>query len=662
MRNIEIESLGLENFKGHKSLFIKFNELQTIISGENRIGKSTILDAFTWSLFGKDAFGRSDYEITPIVNGVKDTKIDSIVVNTLRINGVLVTLKRVLHPKWVRKTGELEAKLSGYTTDYFIDDVSKSATEYKNFIKEICDEEIFKLITSTTAFFNLKWEKQRSFLFEIAGTVSDQELAGYKPEFQALLDLLTNKSLADFKKELAARKKRLKEELEKINPSIQTAKRLTPEPKDFASIEVEVKLVEEEIKKVDSAISERNNLKGDALEEQRKEKIADLKRQQVIVLKKEEEQAQQDFDKVVKELEDTKTEIAEIGKKMTRSFDYIKEQQKQLKYSSEKIEDSTFEKGELLLKWKEVSAREYKQAEEGCFICPAFNHKCNDQTALAKAKESEGKGKESFLAAKAKELELIKVRGTEIADRIKSFKKIKEDLEADISNQEEVLTQLDSLKKGLVIKEKELSEIKKEVVVAEEIAEWNGLQFKINTLQSEMPEKEVIDNSDLISKKAQLIIKRDSLKTQLSDRDTIKKHEAEIARLEAEGRLLAQQIAEAEGQEFTASQFSKMRTQEAEKRINSRFEVCNFTLFEYTYEGGESETCIPTNKKGVPISATNTEEKINAGLDIIRTLSEFYNIKAPVFIDCAESVNSFINIFAQMVFLKVSKEKVLTIK
>lgn len=662
MRDIKIKSLGLESFKGHKSLLVNFNELQTIISGENRIGKSTVLDAFLWSLFGKDAFGRTNFEITPIIDGVKDTKIDSIVVNTLEINGVEVELKRVFHPQWVRKTGELEAKLTGYTTDYFINTVSKSATEYKNFVKEICDEEIFKLITSTAAFFNLKWEKQRSFLFEIAGTVSDQELASYKPEFQALLDLLTNKSLVDFKKELSARKKRLKEELEKINPSIQTAKRLTPEAKDFASIEVEVKLIEEEIKKVDSAIVERNNLKGDALEEEKKEKIAELKRQQAIILKKEEEQAEQDFNNIIKELKETNAEVVNIDKNMIRRFDYIKEQQKQVQYSSNQIEDSTLEKGELLLKWKEVSAREYKQAEDGCFICPAFNHKCQDQTALTKAKESEGKGKESFLAAKAKELELIKVRGTEIADRIKSFKQIKEDLEKEIISQNDLVVQLESLKKGLVIKSKELSEIKKEVVIAEEIAEWNGLQFQINTLQAQMPQKEVIDNSDLVSKKAQLIVKRDNLKSQLADRETIKKHEAEVARLEAEGRLLAQKIAEAEGQEFTAMEFSKMRTQEAEKRINSRFEVCNFTLFEYTYEGGESETCIPTNKKGVPISATNTEEKINAGLDIIRTLSEFYNIKAPVFIDCAESVNSFINIFAQMVYLKVSKEKVLTVK
>jgi hypothetical protein len=92
------------------------------------------------------------------------------------------------------------------------------------------------------------------------------------------------------------------------------------------------------------------------------------------------------------------------------------------------------------------------------------------------------------------------------------------------------------------------------------------------------------------------------------------------------------------------------------------FEIVKFQLFDKTNDGNEFEVCIPLSKAGVPIAATNTAEKINAGLDIIRTLSGFYNVSAPVFIDNSEAVNRFIDINTQMVYLEVTKEKVLTIK
>ncbi|WP_276317174.1 hypothetical protein [Anaerosphaera multitolerans] len=41
----------------------------------------------------------------------------------------------------------------------------------------------------------------------------------------------------------------------------------------------------------------------------------------------------------------------------------------------------------------------------------------------------------------------------------------------------------------------------------------------------------------------------------------------------------------------------------------------------------------------MPYNDVNNAGKINAGLDIINTLSEHYDIYAPVFVDNAESVN-----------------------
>ena len=85
------------------------------------------------------------------------------------------------------------------------------------------------------------------------------------------------------------------------------------------------------------------------------------------------------------------------------------------------------------------------------------------------------------------------------------------------------------------------------------------------------------------------------------------------------------------------------------------FELVRFKLFDTTLDGNEFEVCIPTNTAGVPISVTNTAEQINAGLDIVRVLSEFYNVQAPIFIDRSESINEPIQTGSQMILIRVTE-------
>lgn len=50
-------SVGLENFKSHKSLMVKLNEKETVVQGPNGIGKTTVGEAVIWCLTGKDIYG-----------------------------------------------------------------------------------------------------------------------------------------------------------------------------------------------------------------------------------------------------------------------------------------------------------------------------------------------------------------------------------------------------------------------------------------------------------------------------------------------------------------------------------------------------------------------------------------------------------------------------
>ena len=60
MRKIFVKSLSLVNFKGVRELDLQFVDGENMIGGSNGTGKTTVFDAFTWLMFGKDSTGRSD--------------------------------------------------------------------------------------------------------------------------------------------------------------------------------------------------------------------------------------------------------------------------------------------------------------------------------------------------------------------------------------------------------------------------------------------------------------------------------------------------------------------------------------------------------------------------------------------------------------------------
>lgn len=52
---MKLKSIKLENFRQHEDSFIEFSDGITIINGTNGAGKSTILEAITWAIYGTDA-------------------------------------------------------------------------------------------------------------------------------------------------------------------------------------------------------------------------------------------------------------------------------------------------------------------------------------------------------------------------------------------------------------------------------------------------------------------------------------------------------------------------------------------------------------------------------------------------------------------------------
>ena len=234
MKTITLKALTLRNFKKIQNLTIEFDPSDTTIAGTNGVGKSTIFDAYTWLLYGKNSHDQQDFSIKTLdENNKVINRIEHSVMGVFDVSGESVTLSRIYTEKWTKRRGFEVEELTGHTTDYFINDVPKSKSEFDGYVKTMIEDSIAKVVSSPL-YFNekLKWQERREILSSMAGdTTADDvlnfasdELSGAK-ELIALLD--ARKSLTDEKTRISAQRKKLREELEQIEPRVSELQRMT---------------------------------------------------------------------------------------------------------------------------------------------------------------------------------------------------------------------------------------------------------------------------------------------------------------------------------------------------------------------------------------------------------------------------------------------------
>ena len=664
MKTVKLQSITLRNFRGEKERTTDFNSNgETTIMGENGLGKSRHFDGFMWLLFGKDTKDRKDYNVRTIVDKEPLHRVECSVSATLDVDGQPLTIKRAFVEKWVKPRGQTEEIFKGNETETYWNDVPVSVTEYQKRINEIINDSVFKMISMPYYFPTLDWKLQREQLFQLAGTITDAEIGAKKPEFAALLDKITGKSFADFKREISARKKRLKDDLEQIQPRIDQTQKLMPESTDFEALEAEIKNYEQQITNIDKAIAD----KSEAIRQQyeavqtKQREINELKQKQQKVLFDAQTQANEDNFKANEKRREIENNIKVAESEIWTLQRAIENNLQDAEGLKKRIEAKIKERDTLRQTWHEENAREY-QANEDSLVCPAFNLNCTCEQALALHSQNKDKARQTFYENKKNTLSGITEKGKKLTDESENLDKEADklsekdnDLQAKMAEQKQTL---ESLKTELA----ETPAADAKAVVADDLPEYRTLGDVIKGLESTLENgTATVDTSELQTKKREISPKLDTAKLKMNNRALIAKYTQEITDLETKGKDLAQQIADVEREEYTIQQFTKAKIDECERRINGLFNHVTFKLFDYTIDGNEYECCVPL-VAGVPFDVANTAGQVNAGLDIINALVKFHGVSAPIFIDSRESVNRIIETESQIINLVVSKDKELIIK
>ena len=258
MSNIILRSLHLVNFKGVRDLELTFEPGTSQVMGENGTGKTTVFDAFTWLLFGKDSTNRSDSNFnikTLDEQGKPILKLEHSVTAILIVDGKELKLKRVYREKWEKPAGTTTETLKNHETLFYANDVKlPTKREYDARISGIISENVFRMITNPFYFTSLKAEDQKAMLLDMAGDVTDADVARLDPAFADFLTALAGTDIIEKAKEIKARKSACNEELRVIPSKIETAEKLKPEAEDWDALDAALAGKRKEVADIDALI------------------------------------------------------------------------------------------------------------------------------------------------------------------------------------------------------------------------------------------------------------------------------------------------------------------------------------------------------------------------------------------------------------------------
>jgi DNA repair protein SbcC/Rad50 len=638
---VTFKNLKVTNFKGCQSLEINFSD-ETNIKGKNESGKTTILDAITWCLFGKNSQNETKFSIKNTVF-TELNRADHVVEMVIEVDGVEHTAKRIYREKWTKKRGEEFPTYDSNESELFWNNVPVKASEFTSKVNAIIEESLFKLLTNPL-YFNVHMDEKnrRDRIVSMAGEVTEEKVINGTPAYRELMESIKGqKSLEEYRKEINYQKLGIKKAMEAIPARIDEVLRSNT-ILDWAMLEKNIADFEKNVREIDQETE--GILQSVEKENEDIQKFYDERRNALLKMAEIESDIRtRDANDVVKaneEINKSEYEYNQTILEISRINARIQSNSRLLQGYIEQLET-------LGQEWDKENAREFvfDPSSANC-------SQCGQRLPSSSVSGLEESLRTSFNQIKSQNLSQNTSRG-QIA------KENKEAVEKEISGDNERLVILEQKKSSLFVNAN-LPKAKPTENLAELVqknAEW--IRQKAIAVKP-VPEKKVADFSDLKSRKTNLVNEINSNKILLAKREQLERNNKRVEELKAEEKVHASDFARLEKIEFTIESFQKKRMEMIEHSVNHKFSFVKFKLFESQVNGGEKQV-FETLVHGVPYSDANRAGQINAGIDIINALSGHYGITAPIIIDNAEAVNEFIPTTAQTIKLYVSTDKQLVI-
>lgn len=651
---IKFKKIRIRNFRGLVSFDANLEGRSVRISGANGLGKSSVADAITWVLFGKDSRRRTAFPIDPVDDAGRIIhNLDVSVELEMLIDGQPTTLRRRRQEKWVQKRGMTTEQLDGHQTTCYIDGRPLPSSDFSSHVDTIVKEELFRALTTPDYFPSLPMDQQYRLLVKIVGTRTLAEIAAKDGEALKVVDELGQRSLDQYRQGLSYDLQRTRKEQELIPVRLSEVQGFIEQVKakgaDGKTAQRHAKGIEEKLRQVTQEIDSMAGVvrAENARYNDQRAYIQQLRQQRAAIedrIEKQNREARTLHQSLVCK---AKEELEATEERHTAAKTMLGLHERRLKdLEQQQLED-------FRRRWEEVERLSFSwNAEEA--VCPTCGQPLPQDQAEQKRVEAEMR----FNERKMRQQDALDEEGKKLA----ASKQRLQDLSA--AAREEMAT----AERLMPEARERLSKAEAEPIEQadyHDASDWQRLTAEIDQRVKELEQTtQAQEPPQLAALRTEEQAYRKELRLLEQTIDRSKQIDGYIRRekeLQKQRTTLSGDIARMQTRLEAAERLQLLEANDLQKRVNELFPSVRFRLSRELLNGREVGHC-ELSVDGVPYSGLSTSERINAGLELINALARHYNIVAPIVIDNAEAVNKVAPTLGQQILLEVSPAKKLSVE
>src|SRR5690554_2297950 len=568
---MKLLTLTLRNFQGVKDFTLDAQGKDVSVMGDNEAGKTTLASAWHWLLFGKDSLGRADFEIKTLTpDGKAIHGLEHEVEGTIDLDGEQLTLKKVYTEKWTKIRNSVKATFDGHTTQHYLDGVPCTKREFQDKIASLIDENIFRLLTNPMSFNDLHWKKRREILLDICGDISDEDVIAFNPELKDLPEILGKRTVDQHRAVLKKQMAKIKKEIEDTDTRVKEKRYGLP---DISQIKPDA---------LASDIARLQDLKAskeaEKLRIEQGGEVAELTKKlrevegELIVTEGQHRNAQ------LARTEESRNKLYAIKSARKELELDIKGLEKELERNQTEAKRQAEAMDKLRAEWKEVDAQTFEHEVDD--TCPT----CGQALPAEQVQAAREKAQAAFNSNKAERLEKITADG-------KQKKAEAEKLESEFADTQDKLTECKELLADLKAQEAELQQEidSKPAKPLSENPDYNRLAKEKANLETHIANLKDDSKQDVAAVGDEIAQFTQDIKTLEQSQAKVKQYQEAMARvdeLKAQEEKLAAEYETLQRQQDMCDEFVKAKVSMLDERINSRFELARFKMFDQQVNGG----------------------------------------------------------------------------
>lgn len=652
MKTVELKQVNIENYKKFEAVEYQFAP-RTMVSGRNRQGKTTLMDAYFDTLTGKLADGTSPNNVRRKEDG---EEVEGVVSRelTLLIDGEETVIRK-----------ETKKGKSSSTTKYQVDGFDYNQTKYKDFLKRIADPEIIMMCSNAKAFLNelqKSTAEARKTFTDMSGFDADAFMRS-NPE---IMQITKGHPVEETAKQLKKDKKNKQEDIKDKASKIEAVKK--QEIPDAAVLEEKREQVLNHLialRQKEQQLSD----SGKAYDELSYE-IVGLKKSRDAIISNAAEALQEEKRKIVSLLNDRrfKQKHEEENLRILGNFLATAEKperiQQRITVLQEKYKQtyaSTFDETAL-------NAIQNEKFDPESAICPTCGQALPEEQVERLKTEFEQKKqerihaefakKEQFKADKQQKLKDITEEGNSEVARRKEVEEKRKDIESQI---EQTKKNISTLASEIAQKNQELEKLPPEPDMSgnEEyqavVAEIQKKQEQLDGLTNNSEENAAVQAERMSAEKelTGIVTKIEMAK------QAVQKQTETLERLNADRKKLGQEDSDIQQKLDMLKEFSIKKNQALAEAINPHFKHFQFQFLDYTQDGEPVEVCKMICDGIGYFDGLNHSDQILCNIDLVTGLQELNGLNLPIWVDDVESVNAdrIPDTGRQMILLKVSDDE-----